>query len=90
MIKIEVLQNMKHLFDIEAINGIQLFSKIDIGLYKLVSLSNRSSKKDVYDLDFITDEIKIISLYKNLKEKAIKFNKVEHRTIFDLDKTNPF
>lgn len=86
MIKIEMLQNMKHLFDIETINGIRLLSKVDIGLYKLVSLSNRSTKKDVYDLDFITDEIEIVSLYKNLKEKAIKFNKEENRTIFDLDK----
>lgn len=86
MIKIEVLQNMKHLFEIETINDIRLFSKSDIGLYKLVSLSNRSTKKDVYDLDFITDDIKLTTLYDNLNEKFSKFNKEEHRTIFDLDK----
>lgn len=86
MIKVEMLQNMKRLFDIETINDIRLFSKVDIGLYKLVSLSNRSTKKDVYDLDFITDDIKLTVLYENLKEKLGKFNKEEHRTIFDLDK----
>jgi hypothetical protein len=85
-IKVDVLQNMKHLFEIESNNGIRLFSKGDIGLYKLISLSNRSTKKDIYDLDFITDEIKLSTLYRKLKEKAEKFNKEEHKTIFDLDK----
>lgn len=85
MIKVEMLQNMKNLFEIEIIDDIRLFSKVDIGLYKLVSLSNRSTKKDVYDLDFITDEIKIDQLFENLKEKVIKFNDEQHRTIFDLD-----
>ncbi len=85
MIKVDVLQNMKHLFEIEIINDIRLFSKADIGLYKLVSLSNRSTKKDIYDLDFITDEIKLNTLYESLKEKAKKFDKKEHKTIFDLD-----
>lgn len=85
MIKVDVLQNMKHLFEIESINDIRLFSKADIGLYKLVSLSNRSTKKDIYDLDFITDEIKLSILYESLKDKAEKFNKEDHKTIFDLD-----
>jgi len=85
IIKVDVLQNMKYLFEIETVNDIRLFSKADIGLYKLVSLSNRSTKKDIYDLDFITDEIKLSTLYECLKEKAKKFNKKEHKTIFDLD-----
>ncbi|MFI0425325.1 MAG: nucleotidyl transferase AbiEii/AbiGii toxin family protein [Flavobacterium sp.] len=85
MIKVDVLQNMKHLFEIEIINDIRLFSKADIGLYKLVSLSNRSTKKDIYDLDFITDEIRLSTLFESLKNKAKKFNKEDHKTIFDLD-----
>lgn len=85
IIKVDVLQNMKHVFEIETINDIRLFSKADIGLYKLVSLSNRSTKKDIYDLDFITDEIKLSTLYESLKDKAEKFNKEDHKTIFDLD-----
>lgn len=86
IIKVDVLQNMKHLFEIETTNGIRVFCKTDIGLYKLVSLSNRSTKKDIYDLDFITDEIKLNTLHERLKEKAEKFNKEDHKTIFDLDK----
>lgn len=85
MIKVDVLQNMKHLFEIESINDIRVLSKADIGLYKLVSLSNRSTKKDIYDLDFITDDIKLSNLFERLIDKAEKFNKEEHKTIFDLD-----
>lgn len=86
MIKVDLLQNMKCIFDIETKDNIRLFSKNDIGLYKLVSLSNRATKKDIYDLDFITDEIKLTVLFEKLKEKVAKFNKDEHKTIFDLDK----
>jgi len=75
-----------HLFEIETINDIRVFSKTDIGPYKLFSLSNRSTKKDIYDLDFITDEIKLNTLHERLKEKTEKFNKEDHKTIFDLDK----
>ncbi len=87
-IKIELLQNMKNLFDLEVNQGINLLSKKDIGLFKLISTSNRSTKKDIYDLDFITDTISLIELYEYLKVKTLKFNKEEHRTIFDLNKNN--
>ncbi|MGG7035698.1 MAG: nucleotidyl transferase AbiEii/AbiGii toxin family protein [Flavobacterium sp.] len=85
-IKVDLLQNMKNVFEVETIDNIRLYSKKDIGLFKLISLSNRSTKKDIYDLDFITDEIKITYLYEELKSKIQTFNKDEHRTIFDLDK----
>ena len=87
-IKVELLQNMKNLFDVEYNQGISLLSKKDIGLFKLISTSNRSTKKDIYDLDFITDTISLIDLYEDLKVKTLKFNKEEHKTIFDLSKNN--
>jgi len=87
-IKVELLQNMKNLFATEFNQGIHLLSKKDIGLFKLISTSNRSTKKDIYDLDFITDTISLIDLYEDLKVKTLKFNKEEHRTIFDLSKNN--
>ena len=57
-------------------------------MFKLISTSNRSTKKDIYDLDFITDTISLIDLYEALKVKSLKFNKEEHKTIFDLSKNN--
>ena len=81
---------MKCLFELEIFNGIRLIHKIDIGLFKLMSASNRFAKKDIYDLDYITDEIPLIELFNYLKIKLEKFNQPEHKTIFDLDnETNP-
>jgi len=84
-IKVEFLQNMKTLYKNEVINGIRLISKEDIGLFKLESAANRAGKKDIYDLDFITDDISIIDLFNNLKIKKQKFNKATDKTIFDMD-----
>lgn len=76
---------MKTLHDIETKDGIKLISKKDIGLFKLISASNRAAKKDIYDLDYITDEISLIELFEELKEKVNKFNSDSDKTIFDLD-----
>lgn len=81
---------MKIFFDVEVNQGINLLSKKDIGLFKLISTSNRSTKKDIYDLDFITDTVALVDLHEWLKVKTLKFNKAEHKTIFDLSKnTSP-
>lgn len=79
---------MKNLFEVEVNQGISLLSKKDIGLFKLISTANPSTKKDIYDLDFITDTISLLELYEDLKVKTLKFNKEEHKTIFDLSKNN--
>ncbi len=85
IIKVELIQNMKTLNDVEVIDDIRLIAKKDIGLFKLISASSRVGKKDTYDLNYITDEIPLINLFKNLKEKNNQFNKEEDKTIFDLD-----
>jgi hypothetical protein len=53
---------------------------------KMDSLIEKAKTAKGDDLDFITDEIKLSTLYESLKDKAEKFNKEEHKTIFDLDK----
>lgn len=85
VIKIELLQNMKILYDVEVINDMRLVAKKDIGLFKLVSASSRAGKKDIYDLDHITEEIPLIDLFNELREKKNQFSKKEDKTIFDLD-----
>ena len=84
-IKVEILQNMKTMYDIEIVDDIRFISKKDIGLFKLVSASSRSAKKDIYDLDYVTEEIDIIELFEELRVKQSKFNKEEDKSIFDLD-----
>jgi hypothetical protein len=76
---------MKVLEEIERIDDIQMISKLDIGLFKLVSASNRFARKDIYDLHYITDEIELIDLFSKLKVKKELFNSPEDQTIFDLD-----
>lgn len=85
VIKVEFLQNMKCLFTPEVCDDIRVIHKTDIGLFKLMSASNRFAKKDIYDLDYITDEMPLIELFNQFKIKSEKFNQSEHKTIFDLD-----
>ena len=84
-IKVEVIQNMKHLDPVEKMDGIRYFSKKDIGLFKLSCAVNRSSKKDIYDLDFITNDIPLTQLYQLLKSKTEQYCEPEDKSIFDLD-----
>ncbi len=86
VVKVEVLQNFKLLYEPDNLTGIKLLSEKDIGLLKLMSLSNRASNKDVYDLEFLTENISLIELYELLKQKQELFNKTTDQNIFDLDK----
>jgi predicted nucleotidyltransferase component of viral defense system len=85
VIKVEFLQNMKCLFNPEVFEDIRVIHKTDIGLFKLMSASNRFAKKDIYDLDHITDEMSLVELFGHFKIKSEKFNQPKHQTIFDLD-----
>lgn len=87
-IKIEVLQNMKIIDEIDIIDGIRMASLKDIGLFKLISLSRRKSLKDIYDLDFITDNIPLGDLLSLLSKKLMIYNEDQFKTIFDLDSTD--
>lgn len=90
VLKVEFLQNMKCLFAPDVFEDIRVIHKIDIGLFKLMSASNRFAKKDIYDLDYITDEVHLVELFNHFKIKSEKFNLPEHKTIFDLDlEVNP-
>lgn len=84
-IKVEVLQNIQLLFPIEKYAGLRLISVHDIGLLKLDSLVARNAKKDVYDLDTITDIISLTDLMNLLKEKKATFKEEKYRSLFDLD-----
>ncbi|QLE02004.1 nucleotidyl transferase AbiEii/AbiGii toxin family protein [Galbibacter sp. BG1] len=86
IIKVDIIQNMKAVYQFEEVNGIRLYDIRDIGLFKLLSASSRPAKKDIYDLYYITNDIPLNDLYEELLNKHIRFNKEEDRSIFDLDK----
>jgi len=85
IIKVEIIQNMKMMDAVEVIDNVSLVTLKDLGLFKLISGSSRAAKKDIYDLDFITEKIPIIELFEALKEKKAIYNKEEDKNIFDLD-----
>ena len=85
IIKVEIIQNMKMMDAIEVVNEVRLVTTKDIGLFKLISGSSRAAKKDIYDLDFITQNISLVELFEALKVKKQTFNQEEHQNIFDLD-----
>ena len=84
-IKIDIIQNMKSLYSFEKIKEVLCYDVKDIGLFKLVSCASRPAKKDIYDLEYITDLENLISLYSLLVDKKEKFNNDIDRNIFDLD-----
>lgn len=82
-IKVEIIQNMKMMDAVEIVDKVRLVTTMDLGLFKLVSGSTRAAKKDIYDLDFITEKIPIIELFEALKVKNQLFNKKEDKNIFN-------
>lgn len=84
-IKIELLQNIHTVNPVEEINGVRIFSKTDIGLLKLMSAANRKANKDIYDLDYLTDEIPLKELLDQLSDKLFLYNREEYKCLFDLD-----
>ncbi|TCC89271.1 hypothetical protein EZ428_16370 [Pedobacter frigiditerrae] len=84
-IKVEIMQNANFLDKPEIVNSAKLASKRDIGILKLMTAANRGSFKDIYDLDYLTEDILLSQLMLDLKYKQETYNGNEYRTIFDLD-----
>lgn len=85
IIKVEIIQNIPIIDPFEYLEGIRLLSLRDIGLLKLMSASSRKAKKDIYDLEIITEIIALPDLYRMLSEKLIRFKEVKYHSLFDLD-----
>ncbi|UPK68731.1 nucleotidyl transferase AbiEii/AbiGii toxin family protein [Chitinophaga filiformis] len=86
IIKVEIIQNIAVLDTFEYYKGIRTLSLRDIGLLKLVSASNRKAKKDIYDLDFITEQIELPDLMMMLEEKQNRYKEAASKSLFDLDR----
>lgn len=80
------MHNFKMLRPARLLDGIRAVSEFDVGILKLLSVTDRASQKDVYDLNLITDSIPLPELFAGLKERSIKYSRPENRNIFDLDR----
>lgn len=65
--------------------NIRILSESDMGVLKLMAVSNRSSFKDVYDLHYLTEKVPLTEIFKRLKEKQERFSEEKFKSIFDLD-----
>ncbi len=81
-IKVEVIQNIQVLDPLEVNDGVRMLSMKDIALLKLMSASNRKAKKDIYDLDLLSNEIDLQELIETLKIKLDRFGSEECRCLF--------
>lgn len=84
-IKVEVMQNMVMLDGYEMYEGIRMVSEQDIALFKLMSAANRASQKDIYDLDYLTENFDLILLHQTLSKKQKMFSDLKFQNIFDQD-----
>lgn len=84
-IKIEAIQNIQFIDPFEVYNGIRMLSIRDIALLKLLSASSRKAKKDIYDLDLLSNELNLEHLIELLRTKLEKYDSDEFENLFDLD-----
>lgn len=86
-IKLECIQNVFLKFETINVDGIKAVSVRDIGMLKLKSAASRKANKDIYDLDIITEGIKLKELINLLREREIECNRADRKCLFDLDET---
>jgi len=84
-VKVEILQNMQAHLPGETIDGMQLMQEADIARLKILAGCNRATQKDIFDLDYLTDRIKLPHVMDALKDHQEKYSAEEYKSIFDLD-----
>ncbi|MCY3998718.1 MAG: nucleotidyl transferase AbiEii/AbiGii toxin family protein [Flavobacteriaceae bacterium] len=80
--KIDLLQNTPLLDSFQQESEIQMLSLEDIGVLKLMSANQRGSKKDIYDLDTITDKIPLVDLMERLQRMDQIHNIQDYSLLF--------
>ncbi len=88
-IKIEIIQNMRFAHPFEEKEGIRLVNDLDIGVLKLLSASGRGTRKDFYDLYYLSNIYGIDRLYEELMYRHEIFTGKECENIFNIPTGKP-
>lgn len=88
-IKLDIIQNLKLLYEFELLNGIRLIHDIDIGALKLLAASDRGNQKDFYDLYLLSELMELEVYYDALQKRGIEFPNEVDKTIFDIPTGKP-
>ena len=83
-IKVDMIQNMTMLDEPDIDDSIRLATERDIGLMKLMTACNRAARKDIYDLDYITDRIPLSKLMADLQQKLLH-TASSPKSVFEFD-----
>ena len=86
ILKIDLIGDVPLLYPIEKVQNIPMASIEDIALMKLAALSDRTSQKDIYDLDAITDKIPLLKIF-NLAKKKSQLLRNKGKSFFESGKT---
>ncbi len=78
-IKMDIIQNLKLLYEFQTIDDIRLIHDIDIGSLKLLAAADRGHQKDFYDLYLLIQTIPLEILYNTLQKRIVTFSAVECR-----------
>ena len=74
LIRFDIVQNVPFMFSTEVVNGIKMVHVKDIALMKIDSAIGRDALKDMYDLNYITDNIiSLPELWELFKKRQKKF-----------------
>jgi predicted nucleotidyltransferase component of viral defense system len=88
-IKIDIIQNLKLLYEPTTKNHIRLINDNDIGALKLLAAADRGNQKDFYDLFLLTDIQPLSFYYKILRKRQETFSKDSDKNIFDIQNGKP-
>lgn len=88
-IKIEIIQNMRFAHPFEEKEGIRLINDLDIGALKLLSAVGRGTRKDFYDLYYLSNIYGIDRLYEELMYRQEIFTGKDCENIFNIPTGKP-
>lgn len=82
-VKLDVIQNLGLLQNVQIVDGIRLIGDMDIAPLKLESMANRGSRKDLYDLILLSDRYGLDGIYQQYLTRKKAFQGAGHRNIFN-------
>lgn len=83
-IKVDIIHNIPFTHRMELRDNIRLVNDLDIGALKLISVSNRGSRKDFYDLFFLSEKYSLDILFDEYIKRIQNFSGEEYQNLFNI------
>ncbi|MFJ1491668.1 nucleotidyl transferase AbiEii/AbiGii toxin family protein [Capnocytophaga canis] len=83
-IRLDVIHNIPFNHPVQIVDGIRLVNDIDIGALKLISASDRGSRKDFYDLYFLSNKYSLDVLFNEYLVREEKYIGEKFQNLFSV------